>query len=136
MARATEYPPSPVDAYEALTLATPAGDGPPARPAYSTLVTPQAVTTHPATGELNDLAVLALVASCIGLSIPGLLMGHIALAQIKKNGQTGHGFALAAIIVGWAVTVLVLLAIVAFIVFMVFVLSAASSAVDTFGSFG
>ena len=136
MAKSAGDPPSPVDAYEAPLLAAPAAPAgaPPAPPGY--YVTPAPPTPRSGTGELNDLAVLALIASCIGLSIPGLVMGHIALSQIKKNGQTGHGFALAAVIVGWAITVLVLLAIVAFIVFMVFVLSAANSAVTDFGNFG
>ena len=133
MAKSAEDPPSPVDAYEAPLRAAPA-KAPSTTPGYYAVPVP--ATPHSTPGELNDLAVLALIASCIGLSIPGLVMGHIALSQIKKNGQTGHGFALAAVIVGWAITVLVLLAIVAFIVFMVFVLSAANSAVNDFGNFG
>ncbi len=136
MAKASEDPPSPVDAYEAPTLAAPTGDAMPTQPGYSTLVTAQPAPARVATGELNDLAVLALIASCIGLSIPGLVMGHIALRQIKRNGDTGHGFALAAVIVGYAITALVLLAIVAFVIFMIFVLSAANSAVSDFSSFG
>jgi hypothetical protein len=133
MARAHEDPPSPVDAYEPPLLAAPAGDGS-TTPLYSP-APPQPVPVRP-TGELNDLAVVALIASCIGFSIPGLVLGHIALSQIKKKGQTGHGFALAAVIVGYVVTVLVLLAVIAFVVFMIVVLSAAGSAVQEFGSFG
>jgi hypothetical protein len=130
MARPSQDPPSPVDAYEPPLLADPAGDSP-SPPYYSALATPRA-----GSGELNDLAVIALIASCIGFSIPGLVMGHIALSQIRKRGQTGHGFALAAVIVGYAVTALVLLAVIAFVVFMIVVLSAAGSAVQEFGSFG
>jgi hypothetical protein len=132
MARATEDPPSPVDAYESPALASPV-DGSPNPGYYVPQAQPQPRTTS---GDLNDLAVVALIASCIGLSIPGLVMGHIALGQIKRTGQTGHGFALAAVIVGWVVTVLVVLAVVAFIIFMIAVLSVAGSAVDTFGQFG
>ena len=132
MAKATEDPPSPVDAYESPALASPVGD--PRNQGYY-VPQPQALP-RAASGDLNDLAVVALIASCIGLSIPGLVMGHIALGQIKRTGQTGHGFALAAVIVGWVVTVLVALAVVAFIVFMIVVLSVAGTAVDTFGQFG
>jgi hypothetical protein len=135
VARAAQDPPSPVDAYEAPTLAAPVGDGP--IPEYaSASVAPQPATPAPGSGDLNDLAVFALIASCIGLSIPGLIMGHIALRQIKKSGETGHGFALAAVIIGYAITVLVLLAVVVFIVFMIAVFVAAGSAVQEFGSFG
>jgi hypothetical protein len=130
MARATEDPPSPVDAYESPALASPVGGSP--NPGYY-VPQPQ---PRISSGDLNDLAVVALIASCIGLSIPGLVMGQIALGQIKRTGQTGHGFALAAVIVGWVVTVLVVLAVVAFIIFMIAVLSVAGSAVDTFGQFG
>ncbi len=135
MARAAQDPPSPVDAYEAPTIATPAGDQP-APEYYGATVAPQPATPAPGSGELNDLAVFALIASCIGLSIPGLIMGHIALRQIRKSGETGHGFALAAVIVGYVITVLVLLAVVVFVVFMIAVLVAAGSAVQEFGSFG
>jgi hypothetical protein len=135
MARTAEDLPSPVDAYEAPTLATPVGD-PPAPQYYGVQVAPPAQVPAPGSGELNDLAVLALIASCVGLSIPGLIMGHIALRQIKKAGETGHGFALAAVIVGYAITALVLLAVVAFVVFMIAVFVAAGSAIQDSGSFG
>jgi peptidyl-prolyl cis-trans isomerase B (cyclophilin B) len=135
MARAAQEPPSPVDAYEAPTLATPVGDPPPPE-YYGTTVVAQPTTPPQGSGELNDLAVIALIASCVGLSIPGLVMGHIALRQIKKSGETGRGFALAAVIVGYVITVLVLLAVVAFIVFMIAVFVAAGSAVQEFGSVG
>ena len=133
MARAAQEPPSPVDAYEAPTLATPVGDPPPPQ-YYGVPVAPQAPASG--TGDLNDLAVLALIASCVGLSVPGLVMGHIALRQIKKTGETGHGFALAAVIVGYVITVLVLLAVVAFVVFMIAIFVVAGSAVQDSGSFG
>ena len=135
MARAAEDPPSPVDAYEAPTLATPAGDPSPQQ-YYGVRVAPQPPTPAAGSGELNDLAVIAFIASCVGLSIPGLVMGHIALRQIKRTGQTGHGFALAAVIIGYVLTVLVLLAVVVFIAFMIAVFVAAGSAVQEFGSFG
>jgi peptidyl-prolyl cis-trans isomerase B (cyclophilin B) len=135
MARASQDPPSPVDAYEAPTLAAPLGDPPPPQ-YYAATVAPQPPTPAPGSGDLNDLAVIALIASCIGFSIPGLVMGHIALRQIKRTGETGHGFALAAVIVGYVLTVLVLLAVVVFIVFMIAVFVAAGSAVQDFGSFG
>ncbi len=135
MARTAQEPPSPVDAYEAPALATAVGDPSPSGYDGAT-VAARPMTPQPGSGELNDLAVLALIASCIGLSVPGLVMGHIALRQIKKSGETGRGFALAAVIVGYAITVLVLFAVVAFIVVMIAVFVAAGSAVQEFGSVG
>ena len=136
MARAAEDPPSPVDAYDAQLLAAPTGDSPPAPLYYGVPPTPQALPPRGRTGEFNELGVVALIASCIGFSIPGIVMGHIALSQIKKNGQTGHGFALAAVIVGYVVTVVVILAVIAFVVLMIFVISTANSVTQDFGDFG
>jgi hypothetical protein len=33
--------------------------------------------------------------------IPGIIFGHIALAQIKRTGERGRGAALTAVIFGW-----------------------------------
>lgn len=55
----------------------------------------------------NGMAIGALVASLVGIitcglgSIVGAILGHVALNQIKKTGQEGHGMALAGVIVGW-----------------------------------
>lgn len=53
----------------------------------------------------NPLAVFALVASCVGLlcgvgSIIGIVLGVIALNQVKRTGQQGRGLAIAGIAVG------------------------------------
>jgi hypothetical protein len=136
MARASEDPPSPVDAYDAQLAAAPAGGPPTAPQYYGVPPTPPPTPARAGAGEFNELGVIALIASCIGFSIPGIVMGHIALSQIKRNGQTGHGFALAAVIVGYVVTVVVILAVIAFIVLMIFVISTANSVTDNFGDFG
>jgi peptidyl-prolyl cis-trans isomerase B (cyclophilin B) len=132
VAKSAEDPPSPVDAYNAGAQPVLLADG--AAPYAPAPPFPTAVQQPPA--SLNDLAVIALIASCVGLSIPGLVMGHLAMRQIKRSGDSGRGIALAAIIIGYAVTVIVLLSIVAFVVFMIAVLSTASDAVNTFGDFG
>jgi len=53
------------------------------------------------------MAIGSLAASAIGLlcgigSIVGIVLGFIALGQIKKTGQAGHGLAVAGIAVGIA----------------------------------
>ncbi|GIH02429.1 hypothetical protein Rhe02_04960 [Rhizocola hellebori] len=60
-------------------------------------------------GQNNVLAVPALVLSCLGvvtyICAPiGAILGHVARKQIQRRGQTGGGFALAAVIIGWTVT--------------------------------
>jgi hypothetical protein len=71
---------------------------------------PYATTTGPRT---NTLAIIALV---LGIVIPpgGIICGHIALNQIKRTGETGHGFALAGTIIGYVFTALSVLGIVLF----------------------
>ena len=49
----------------------------------------------------NVLAIISLIASCIGFTVPGIIMGHIALHQIKTSGEQGRGLALAGVIVGY-----------------------------------
>ncbi|WP_269938219.1 DUF4190 domain-containing protein [Arthrobacter sp. HY1533] len=53
----------------------------------------------------NGLAIAAFI-TVFFVNIAGLVMGHIALAQIKRTGQDGRGLALAAVIIGWAYTLL------------------------------
>ncbi len=59
----------------------------------------------PATGpRTNTLAIVALI---LGILVPigGIITGHIALSQIKKSGEAGHGLALAGTIIGYVLTV-------------------------------
>lgn len=48
----------------------------------------------------NVLAIVAFVATFF-ISILGIILGFIALAQIKRTGEQGRGLALAAIIIGF-----------------------------------
>lgn len=52
------------------------------------------------TNETNGLAVGALIASLVGFSLPGLIMGYYAFKQTRRTGQKGDGLALAAIWIG------------------------------------
>lgn len=67
--------------------------------------------TMPPERPLNPLAVISLVTSILPLQLVGVITGHIALSQIKRTGDRGHGLALAGVIVGYvggALTILVL----------------------------
>jgi hypothetical protein len=52
----------------------------------------------------NGLAIAAMIVSIVGFGPVGAIMGHIARRQIRERGEQGDGFALAGIIVGWAIT--------------------------------
>ncbi|MET0474101.1 MAG: DUF4190 domain-containing protein [Mycobacterium sp.] len=69
----------------------------------------------------NGKAIASLVTSLAGLmlcgvpSIVGLILGIIAMREVKQTGQEGHGFALAGVIVGalavvgWVLYVIVII---------------------------
>ena len=57
------------------------------------------------TRRTNPLAIIALVAAFVA-PIVGFVLGFVAMAQTKKRGEAGRGLALAAVIVGGAITVL------------------------------
>jgi peptidyl-prolyl cis-trans isomerase B (cyclophilin B) len=60
----------------------------------------------------NGLAVAAII--CAVLIAPlGVVFGHISLVQIKKSGEEGRGLAVAALIVGYSLTLVTVVAIVA-----------------------
>ncbi len=51
----------------------------------------------------NVLAIISLVAAFL-LPLAGIITGHIALGQIKKTGEAGHGLALAGTILCYVFT--------------------------------
>jgi hypothetical protein len=56
----------------------------------------------------NSLAVIGFVLSLIGFGVVSVIMGAIALSQIKKSNQKGRGLAIAAIIIGILTTTIVI----------------------------
>jgi hypothetical protein len=77
------------------------------------------VSTAPASRSTNGLAIASLVTSLISLQLIGIVLGHIALVQIKKTGQAGRGLALAGVIIGYSTVALALIiAAIAIPVFM------------------
>lgn len=63
------------------------------------------------TAKTNTLAIAALISSFI-ISVLGIVLGHIALNQIKRTGENGRGLAIAALVIGYVavgITVLVII---------------------------
>ncbi|MFC4007529.1 DUF4190 domain-containing protein [Nonomuraea purpurea] len=60
----------------------------------------------------NGMAVASLVLGIIGLifcgltSIPGVILGHIALNKIKRTGEEGHGMAMGGLVTSYITVVL------------------------------
>ena len=135
MSNAPEDPPSPVDAYGPTAgTAGAVPPPPPAPPQYATA--PQSPAYgYAAAPRTNVLAIISLVASCVGLIFPlgyiaGVITGHIALSQIKRTGEGGRPLALAGVIVGYCLFGLWVLFIIAYVIFLVVVIGAASSQGD------
>jgi hypothetical protein len=53
-----------------------------------------------AQAPMNVLSVVGFVLSLVGFNVIAIILGAIGLSQIKKNGDRGRGFALAAIWIG------------------------------------
>lgn len=102
-------PPAPLS-FDKTEAAAPAAQPAPA-PAYD-----QSYAPAPRTN------VLAIVALILGILVPigGIITGHIALSQIKKTGEAGHGLALAGTILGYVLTALYIIGIVIWIAFVAF----------------
>ena len=65
----------------------------------------------PAAPPWNALAIVAFV--LVFIAPPGAIVcGHIALGQVRRTGEQGHGLALAAAVLGWVLTGLVALVLV------------------------
>jgi len=69
------------------------------------------------------MAIVAFIVTFF-INIVGIILGFVALNQIKRTGEKGHGLALAAIIIGFA-------SIVLGIIITIVVVSTAGSMVHT-----
>ncbi len=69
---------------------------------------------YPPAGPTSGMAIASLVCSLLGIGLVGVILGHLALSEIKKsNGYTqGRGLAIAGLIIGYlqiAVAVIIVL---------------------------
>jgi hypothetical protein len=83
--------------------------------------TPATQTSAISTSPLNTMALIGFILSVSGVvtgitAIPGIVLSHIGMSQIKRTGESGRGFALAGIIVGYCIVGLSVLAVVIIIV--------------------
>ncbi|WP_382303785.1 DUF4190 domain-containing protein [Herbiconiux sp. UC225_62] len=75
-----------------------------------------AYTPAPVAQKTNVLAIVSLVTSILSFNIIAVILGFIALSQIKKTGESGRGLAIAGIIIGgigvifWVVIIIIAVA--------------------------
>jgi Domain of unknown function (DUF1707)/Domain of unknown function (DUF4190) len=76
-------------------------------------------TAVPSVAKTNGLALASLVCGLAPfifgapVAIPAIVFGHAARRQIKRTGERGAGLALAGLLLGWAMVILVIVLIVA-----------------------
>ena len=81
--------------------------GPPGYPPYP---------PYPQSPNTNGLAIASLVCSFLFFPL-GIVFGHMSLSQIRKSNESGHGLAIAGLVISYVVAVLTVVAVVATIVF-------------------
>lgn len=52
--------------------------------------------------DINLFAMLSLILSLVGIGIGGIILGHIALSQLKTKPQSGRALAIAGLAIGYA----------------------------------
>lgn len=62
----------------------------------------------------NALAIIAFVLAFV-MPLGAIVCGHIAIGQIRRTGEQGHGLALAGTILGWVFTGLIALMVLAWL---------------------
>ncbi|MBH0116372.1 DUF4190 domain-containing protein [Salinibacterium sp. NG253] len=64
----------------------------------------------------NVLSIISLVTSVLGLSLVGIILGHISLSQIKKTGEQGNVLAIIGLILGYLGFVVFLFLAIGFVI--------------------
>ncbi|MEO8528014.1 MAG: DUF4190 domain-containing protein [Pseudolysinimonas sp.] len=66
----------------------------------------------------NTMAIVSLVLAFV-MPLAGAIVGHVALGQIKRTGEGGHGLALAGVIIGWVYTGIIVLILIGYAIFFI-----------------
>jgi len=69
---------------------------------------------RPVADRFSTLAILGFVLSFAG-ALPGIVLSHVALAEIKRTNERGWGLAVAGLWVGYAALIVLLPFVVAFL---------------------
>lgn len=128
------FQPPAVPAPGAETPATPQQQQqgvPQAAPAYGQQSYPQPYAQQSPNQKYNVLAIVSLVTSVLGISLAGIITGHIGLSQIGRTGEKGRGLAIAGLVIGYLGILASIIALVVLIPVMIAILND-PSLVDSF----
>jgi Domain of unknown function (DUF4190) len=84
--------------------------------------TPYGAPGYAPAAPTNTLAIISLIAAFV-LAPAAIICGHIALGQIKRTGESGHGLAFAGLVLGYVFTGFAVLGIIAYIIFFIVLFS-------------
>ena len=73
------------------------------------------------------LSIIALIAAFV-VPLAGVICGHIALGQIKRTGEDGHGLALGGVIAGYCFVALGFIIGIIYVLIIVAAVAAGSAA--------
>jgi Domain of unknown function (DUF4190) len=93
------------------------------QPAYGQAYAPQAAE------KWNVLSIVSFVTSLLGVSLVGIVLGHIGLSQIKRTGEQGRVFAIIGLVLGYLG---ILAGIVLLVIFIPLFFVAASHSVNSY----
>ncbi len=82
------------------------------------LVAPTVAPPVPTTLAYTNTYALVSIITAFLAPVAGIVFGHLALSQIKRNGDAGRGLALTGLILGYAYLATLLLFIVVYIGFI------------------
>ncbi len=69
-------------------------------------------------------------------AIPGVILGHMGLSQIKKTNEGGRGLGIAALVIGYIqIGLVALVALIGMVFLILFVLAAIAAAINRNGGF-
>ena len=93
---------------------------------------------YPPPRPTNSMAIAALVSALV-LAPLGIVLGHIALSQIRRSGEEGRGLAMAGLVIGYVSVGLILLVLLFGLVMAVWVTNEVdklpSTTTPTFGTY-
>jgi peptidyl-prolyl cis-trans isomerase B (cyclophilin B) len=85
---------------------------------------------YPPPRQTSAMAIGALVGAFFFPPL-GIVLGHIALSQIRRNNEEGRGLAVAGLVIGYVFTALYLLGIVIYVIFVAWMVSEVDKAPHT-----
>lgn len=101
----------------------------PPPPSYTPAPTPSQPYGTQAYGtqaKTNVLAIISLIAAFV-FPLAGIVTGHIALSQIRKTGEQGHGLAKAGLILSYVFVALGIIFGILYVIFIGFLVANSGS---------